>query len=140
MDIKFKYDTDNIDWNAITDTLKSVGMASYTPDIHEKAFKASYCTVFAYSDGKMIGFGRAISDGAYQAAIYDCAVLDEYQGHGIGKIIVKELLKKLKGINVILYAAPGKEGFYKKLGFRKMKTGMAYFVNDEIMAEKGFTE
>lgn len=88
----------------------------------------------------MIGFGRAISDGAYQAALYDCAVTHEYQGKGLGRLIVHELLKYLKGFNVILYASPGKEGFYEKQGFRKMKTGMAFFIHRESMSEKGFTE
>jgi len=39
-----------------------------------------------------------------------------------------------------LYAAPGKERFYEKLGFRRMKTGMALFLNRERMQMKGFTE
>jgi len=88
----------------------------------------------------MVGFGRAISDGAYQAAMYDVAVVKEYQGNGLGKLIIQQLLKKLQGMNVILYASPGKEHFYTKQGFRKMKTGMAHFVNGDAMAEKGFTE
>jgi hypothetical protein len=29
---------------------------------------------------------------------------------------------------------------YEKIGFRKMKTGMAYFINRDNMAERGFTE
>ncbi|WP_320171847.1 GNAT family N-acetyltransferase [Maridesulfovibrio sp.] len=127
MDIKFKYDTKGIDWTAITETLKSVDMASYPPEIHKKAFKASYCTIFAYSEGKMVGFRRAISDGAYQAAIYDCAVLEEYQGHGLGKLIVKEILANISGINTILYASPGKEGFYEKNGIQKNKNRYGLF-------------
>jgi len=39
-----------------------------------------------------------------------------------------------------LYASPGKEGFYEKQGFRKMKTGMACFIHREAMSERGFTE
>jgi ribosomal protein S18 acetylase RimI-like enzyme len=76
----------------------------------------------------------------YQAALYDCAVIKPYQGRGLGKLIVQAMLSKLSGCNIILYASPGKEGFYKKLGFRKMKTGMAYFMNRDNMAERGFTE
>jgi len=82
----------------------------------------------------MIGFGRAISDGAYQAAVYDVAVVPEFQKMGIGKIIMEKILERLSGCNVILYAAPGKEDFYLKLGLRKMKTGMALFRNPEKMA------
>jgi hypothetical protein len=35
---------------------------------------------------------------------------------------------------------PGKEDFYRKLGFRKMQTGMAVFKNAENMKLRGFTE
>ena len=115
-------------------------MAYYEPDVHRKAFEASHTTVFVYHAGRLIGFGRAISDGAYQAAIYDCAVLPEFQGKGIGKIILKSILSRISNCNVILYATPGKEGFYQKLGFRKMKTGMAHFKKSESMKERGFTE
>ncbi|HKI48761.1 MAG TPA: GNAT family N-acetyltransferase [Desulfobacteria bacterium] len=140
MKIEAKTEIDNIDWNLVSETLKSVGMAYHSPETHKKAFEASYCTVFLYDEGRMVGFGRAISDGAYQAAIYDCAVIKEYQGIGLGKQIVQKILSQLKDCNIILYASPGKEGFYEKQGFRKMKTGMAYFINSESMSERGFTE
>jgi hypothetical protein len=39
-----------------------------------------------------------------------------------------------------LYASPGKEGFYKTLGMRKMKTGMALFINAKDKKQRGFTE
>ena len=140
MKIEIKYDTENIDWNDVSDTLKSVGMAYHSPEKHKKSFEASYCTVFLFDNEVMVGFGRAISDGVCQAAIYDCAVLENYQGRGLGKFIVQEMLSKLSSFNVILYAKPGKEGFYENLGFKKMKTGLAYFVNRDAMTEKGFTE
>ena len=140
MKINTKYDCKGINWQTISDTLKSVGMAFYEPKIHKKAFEASHTTVFIYDSEKLIGFGRAISDGAYQAAMYDCAVIEEYQGKGIGRILVEKILSNLPDCNVILYASPGKEGFYEKQGFRKMKTGMALFKNSESMKEHGFTE
>lgn len=140
MKIEIKYDCTNVDWNAISNILKSVGMAYHEAEKHKKAFEASYCTVFLYEKEKLVGFGRAISDGAYQAAVYDCAVVNDYQGQGLGKQIVQAILSKIPGCNVILYASPGKEGFYEKQGFRKMKTGMAYFLNSESMMERGFTE
>ena len=140
MKIEIKYECKNIDWKQISEILKSVGMSYYEAEIHKKAFEASYCTVFLYDNEKLIGFGRAISDGALQATLYDCAVIEEYQDLGLGKQIVKEILSKVSDCNVILYASPGKEGFYEKQGFRKMKTGMAFFINREDMFERGFTE
>jgi ribosomal protein S18 acetylase RimI-like enzyme len=140
MDIEIKLDCSGVDWKLVTDTLKNAGMGYYDPELHKKAFENSYATVFVYHDENMIGFGRAISDGAYQAAIYDVAVNPDFQKKGLGKIILKNIISRLPKCSIILYASPGKEGFYLKNGFRKMKTGMAQFFNAEKMAEKGFTE
>lgn len=140
MDTDIRQDCTGVDWNSVSEILKCVGMAYYEPAVHRKAFEASHTTVFIYHDDRLIGFGRAISDGAYQAAVYDCAVLPEFQGKGIGKVIMNNILTRLPGCNVILYASPGKEGFYETHGFRKMKTGMAHFNKAAAMADKGFTE
>lgn len=115
-------------------------MGYHAPEIHQKAFEASHTTVFVYDAEKLVGFGRAVSDGAYQAAVYDCAVAKAYQGQGLGKLIMENIISRLPTCNVILYASPGKEGFYEKHGFRRMKTGMALFKNSASMKEKGFTE
>jgi ribosomal protein S18 acetylase RimI-like enzyme len=140
MEIDIVYDCSETDWKVVSETLKRVGMAYEEPDVHKRAFEASHTAVFVYKDSQLIGFGRAISDGAYQAAVYDVAVVPEFQKMGIGKIIMEKILERLSGCNVILYARPGKEEFYRRLGLRKMKTGMALFRNPEKMAEKGFTD
>ncbi len=140
MDIQIKFDCSEVDWQLVADTLKDVGMGHHAPGLHKKAFENSYVTVFIYHKSKLIGFGRAISDGAYQAAIYDVAVHPDFQKRGMGNIILKNILSRLPECNIILYASPGKEGFYTKNDFRKMKTGMAHFTNAETMARKGFTD
>jgi ribosomal protein S18 acetylase RimI-like enzyme len=129
-----------VDWRAVAATLERVGMAHHEPEAHRRAFEASHTTVFVYEGERLAGFGRALSDGVYQAAVYDVAVQPEDQGRGLGRLIVTSILERLPSCNVMLYASPGKENFYRKLGFRLMKTGMAVFVKAEAMAAKGFTE
>jgi ribosomal protein S18 acetylase RimI-like enzyme len=138
MEVDIKHDCADVEWKTVSESLKTVGMAYYEPDVHRRAFEASHTTVFVYHADRLIGFGRAISDGAYQAAVYDCAVLPEFQGKGIGKTIMNNILSRISQCNVILYATPGKEGFYQKHGFRKMKTGMAVFTTPQAMEK--FTE
>ena len=130
----------DVNWQVVAETLKRVGMAYAEPTAHQKSFENSQVTVFIRLAGQLIGFGRAISDGVFQAAIYDVAILPEYQAQGIGAIIIKTIMNKFSNCNFILYAAPGKEGFYQTLGFRKMKTGMALFRKAQLMKERGFTE
>ena len=140
MDIQLRFDCENVDWGVVSETLKTVGMAYYEPCVQEMAFKNSHTVVFAFHEERMIGFGRAISDGTYQAAIYDIAVRPEYQGRGIGRIIMESILERIPACNVILYSFPGREGFYEGFGFRKMRTGMALFKKSEEMSRRGFTD
>jgi ribosomal protein S18 acetylase RimI-like enzyme len=140
MEVDVRQDCAGVDWTTVSETLQNVGMAHHEPDVHKRAFEASHTTVFLYDADRLIGFGRAISDGAYQAAVYDCAVHPDFQGKGLGRTIMDAILAQVSRCNVILYASPGKEGFYEKHGFRKMKTGMARFKKSEAMREGGFTE
>ncbi len=140
MNLRLQFDTENIDWDLIADILRQVEMAYHTGEIHKRAFDNSYTVVFVFDEEMLIGFGRAISDGEYQAAIYDVAVLPNYQGKGIGRIIVQAIVERTPNCNFILYASPGKEKFYEKENFKRMKTGMALFLNTERMQERGFTE
>ena len=140
MNLRIQHDTRDIDWELVVDILREVGMGYHTAEIHKQAFNNSYAVVFVFDELRLIGFGRAISDGVYQAAVYDVAVIPDYQGKGIGKIILQTIIKNCPDCNFILYASPGKEKFYEKENFKRMKTGMALFVNSSIMKERGFTE
>lgn len=140
MEFDIRFDCNGVDWQLVADTLKKVGMAHFEPDAHRRAFEASHTVVFVYCGGRLIGFGRAISDGVCQAAVYDVAILPEFQGKGLGRTLMTSILSRISHCNIILYASIGKEEFYRTLGMRKMKTGMALFNNVEAMAAKGFTD
>ncbi len=141
MNPQVKYDCKDIDFAELSRILQVVGMAHYPAETHRVAFENSAVKVFLLDiNGRLVGFGRAISDGAYQAALYDIAVVPQFQGEGFGKLIVEKLLEKLPEVHVMLYAAPRKEDFYKQFGFRKMRTAMALFRNAEAMVAKGFIE
>jgi ribosomal protein S18 acetylase RimI-like enzyme len=140
MNLRLQFDTKNINWNLVTGILQEVGMACYSSEIHKRAFNNSHTVVFAFDEETLVGFGRAISDGEYQSAIYDIAVSPNYQGKGIGKIIIQAIVKNTPNCNFILYASPGKEKFYEKENFKRMKTGMALFINEKRMQGNGFTE
>lgn len=140
MDYIVKLDRENISWEKVCEIIKRAGLATHSVEITQRAFENSYVCVFIFDKNKMIGTGRAISDGAYQAGIYDIAVLPEYQGKGIGRLIMEELHKKLEDFNIILYANPTAINFYKKLKYSKMLTGMARFNNEESMRNRNFIE
>ncbi|HNU53735.1 MAG TPA: GNAT family N-acetyltransferase [Candidatus Syntrophosphaera sp.] len=84
----------------------------------------SFCFVTARLNGKLVGMGRAISDGCSDAYIQDVVVYSEFRGQGIGGRIVAKLVEFLraKGIQWIgLISEPGHEDFYERLGFARMQ-------------------
>ena len=85
--------------------------------------------------GIAIGMGRVISDGVSDAYIQDLIVLSEYRDSGIGRELVKKLLKyclskKVKWIGLI--AEPNQHGFYSNIGFKTLSnyTPMKYEQDD----------
>jgi len=138
MNLIIKEDDKNIDFEEVVNILKECGMGYIDAEGHKISFLNSQSKVFLFDDEKLIGLGRAICDTIKCGAIYDIAVLPSYQGYGLGKVIIETLINKYPTCSYILYANPNKIGFYEKLGFDMMKTGMAYFVNKEVMKNKGF--
>ena len=51
----------------------------------EAALRTGLFSVTAFCEGKAVGMGRFVGDGAMYWYIQDMAVLPEYQGRGIGK-------------------------------------------------------
>lgn len=140
MNLKYQTSCYNIPWNKVPLLLNKVGMSCTDEEKHKQSFEVSHSVVFVFDNDNLIGFGRMISDGVRQSALYDIAIEPDYQGCGIGKEIVTRLMSNTPDCNFILYASPGKETFYKKLGFKKMKTGMAYFACSDRMNDGVFVE
>ena len=140
MELTYQKDCTNIDWERVPELLNKIGMSFVDTDKHRISFENSYAVVFVYDEKKMIGFGRSISDGVRQSALYDIAIDPMYQGYGIGRKVVDILLDATPDCNFVLYASPGKEDFYRKLGFKKMKTGMMIFADPKRMEDGVFVD
>lgn len=97
-----------------------------------KLAKGSECFVAAFYDGKMIGMGRAISDGCSDAYIQDVVVLSEFRKRGIARAIINKIVSELesRGVDWIgLVAQPGTEKFYEALSFEKMEDHVPMLLN-----------
>jgi GNAT superfamily N-acetyltransferase len=80
--------------------------------------------VSVFDGGKIIGMARVIGDMGLCYYIKDVIVLPEYQGRGVGRKLIEELLKFVDEhgvpdtqIFVELCAMPDKIPFYEKFGF-----------------------
>jgi ribosomal protein S18 acetylase RimI-like enzyme len=138
MDHDWVYSQENVDWDELSQLYITAGMGIKAPADIETAFTNSMFKCFVYDAGKLIAVGRALADGFDASYICDIAVHPEYQGRGIGRQIVSKLVEFSKHHRkIILYAAPGKEPFYLKLGFKRMATAMAIFKNQEQALKGG---
>jgi ribosomal protein S18 acetylase RimI-like enzyme len=85
-----------------------------------------------------VAAGRALADGVDCSYICDVAVHPDFQGQGLGKDIVSKLCQLSSGHKkIILYSVPGKESFYKSLGFKRMSTAMAMFAEQDRALQAG---
>ncbi|MBU3573474.1 GNAT family N-acetyltransferase [Priestia aryabhattai] len=127
---------ENIEWSRMKDIYHSVGWKNHDEEKIKKVFQSSNVVAIAYDENKIVGFGRALSDGVFNAAIYDVVIDKEYQNKGIGQKIIENLLAPLNDISCVhLVSTAGNEEFYKKAGFRKMKTGMARYLKPALAEE-----
>ncbi len=88
----------------------------------------SHCFAAAFSGGRMVGMGRAVSDRVSDAYIQDVTVTAAERGRGLASEIVSALVDRLKGDGVgwiALVAERGTSRFYTRLGFSPMPESVA---------------
>lgn len=136
--IEIRFDTGGVDWQRASEIFERAPLGSREPDKLRHTFEHSDLVCFAWDGDQLVGIARALSDGVVESVIYDLCMFPEYQGQGLGKRMMEEMLQRLDTDNVVLWSVPGKEGFYRKFGFRPMLTAMAKVQDPPTQAEKGY--
>jgi ribosomal protein S18 acetylase RimI-like enzyme len=132
---------DGVDWDELSALYKVAPLGDKPAASLKIVFTNSRYRCFVRDDGRIVGVGRALADGVDTSYICDVAVLPAYQGTGLGKQIVGQLVALSRGHKkIVLYAVPGKQPFYRKFGFLRMKTAMAIFDNQALARERGYVE
>lgn len=106
---------------------EAVGWGLFPLEQAEAGIKNSYIWCLREGEcigGRPIGLGRLIWDHGYVMYIADIIVMPEYQGQGLGRVLMEEVLafirEQLKPgyrFMVSLQSAKGKNAFYEKFGF-----------------------
>ena len=139
--LDWRYSLESVDWEELSSLYRAAPLGHKKPSDFRVVFSNSMFKCFVYDSGRLIGAGRALADGMDCSYICDIAVHPSHQGSGIGKDIVSRLVDLSKGHKkIILYAVPGKEPFYRKLGFKRMATAMAIFENQAQALERGLLD
>ena len=101
-----------------------VGWGLFPLEQAEDGLKNSFILICLRVEGTPIGLGRVVSDHGYIYYIADIIVCPEYQGQGLGRVImemvmsgIKDSLKPSYRAMISLSSAKGKEAFYNKFGF-----------------------
>lgn len=121
-------DGDAVDFAELSELYRLAPLGDKPPESLAIVFSNSMFSCFVYRRGQLVGAGRALADGLDCSYIADVAVHPDHQGRGLGRAIVAELVRRSsRHKKIVLYANPGTEGFYDKLGFLRMRTAMAIF-------------
>jgi ribosomal protein S18 acetylase RimI-like enzyme len=130
---------ENFDWDELSALYRLAPLGNKKPSDLKTAFSNSMFRVFIYDSGKLVGAGRALADGVDCSYICDVALLPSHQGRGLGKEMIAKLVELSNGhTKIILYAVPGKEPLYRKVGFKRMTTAMAIFEDQTRALEQGY--
>ena len=80
----------------------------------------SCSVVSAWQAGRLVGIGRATSDGVFRAVLWDVVVAAEHQGQGLGRRLVESLLSypAIGAAERVYLMTTNSSGFYEKLGFQ----------------------
>ena len=91
------------------------------PDLRNCLSKSDVI-ISLWIDKKIVGFGRALSDGIFRSVLWDIVIDQNYQGKGFGKLIVKSLLtsKKIKNTKKLYLMTTNKKLFYSQLDFKEV--------------------
>ena len=95
-----------------------------------KLLAGSTVVVSLWRGKRIVGFGRATSDGIYRAVLWDVVVAGELQGRGLGRKVVNALLDapEICGVEKVYLMTTNSQEFYLQVGFQK--------ANDQVLFSK----
>ena len=84
-----------------------------------RMLRGSPVVVSLWRGKRLVGFGRASSDGIHRAVLWDIVVAGDLQGRGLGRRVVEALLDspRLRNVERIYLMTTNSAGFYRQLGF-----------------------
>lgn len=90
------------------------------PDELYNALQNSHTLISAWEGQRLVGIGNAISDGHLVVYYPHLLVHPEYQGKGIGKMMMAKMQEKYGHFHMRMLTADGKAiKFYEQIGFQK---------------------
>ncbi|KAA3605341.1 MAG: N-acetyltransferase [Calditrichaeota bacterium] len=134
-------DKSNLQFDVIFNYLKNESYwgKDKTIEIVKTSIENSVCFGI-YKGEKQIGFTRVVTDISVFAYLCDVFILPEFQGQGIGKYLLKNILedKMFSGIGTWFLVTDDAQKFYNKFGFVEIPSPSRFLVKSEskiVMSE-----
>jgi ribosomal protein S18 acetylase RimI-like enzyme len=116
---------------------EQAGLSPKTEEAAEKGLANSLNSILVKDGDKPIGMGRVIGDGGCHCQVVDICVLPEYQGRGIGKMIMEKVMGFInielpESCYISLIADGDAHHLYEQFGFKEVmpvSRGMFYRVD-----------
>ncbi len=86
-----------------------------------KMFENASLVLTAWRNGHLVGIARVLTDGVLYSYLCDLAVEPDVQGHGVGKALIGEVLRRCKGTDLLLRDSDISAGYYAHLGFDRVE-------------------
>ncbi|QNJ04849.1 acetyltransferase family protein [Synechococcus sp. MEDNS5] len=85
----------------------------------KRMLAGSTVVVSLWRGKRLVGFGRATSDGIHRAVLWDVVVAGDLQGRGLGRRVVEALLSAsaIRKAERVYLMTTNSAGFYQQLGF-----------------------
>jgi N-acetylglutamate synthase-like GNAT family acetyltransferase len=96
--------------------------------------------VISARDGdRLIGFGRATSDGIYRATIWDIVIDCDYQKLGLGRKLLETILSHptMNRVERIYLNTTHQQSFYERIGFKQNSSTTMVFERLKIEMTSG---
>ena len=114
------------DYESVRQFLSEVGWQHRVddPEKFKKMLEQTNRTVLAVDGSRIVGFARALCDEVSNGYISMVAVAPDKRGQGIGRELVRQLIKEDAGITWILRAGRGSREFWERIGFQSSEVAM----------------
>jgi ribosomal protein S18 acetylase RimI-like enzyme len=94
------------------------------PEKFKAMMEGTSRTVVAVDGSRIVGFARAVCDQVSNGYISMVGVAADMRGQGIGRELVRQLIREDSGITWVLRAGHGSSGFWERMGFKSSAVAM----------------
>ena len=125
MEIEYTVRVEGVDWEQLRADLEADDFHNgRTSEELERSFRNSHAVAFAWSGGRVVGVGRAISDQVCNAYVVDVWTHSTRRRQGIASRLMRLLEGRCPGQHIYLFTDDALD-FYERIGYGRQGVGVS---------------